>query len=82
MLLFLQRGSYLLGWDQIREPFVSSVSSEAVIFRKVLQTLIIKCFQAFLKELGYKLWAPAEVLGMSRGQLFPLSPLLCFGHWG
>lgn len=50
---------------------VKEVSSEAVIFRKVLQTLIIKCFWAFLKILVYKLWASAEVFGMSWGQFFP-----------
>lgn len=55
-----------LGWDRIRESFVSSVGvcSEAVIFRKVLQILIIKCFGTFLEILGYALRASTEK-GMS-----------------
>lgn len=71
-----------LGWDQIRESFVSGVrvSSEAVIFRKVLQTLIIKCFGTFLEILGYALRASTEK-GMSRGWLLPHSPLLGFRLW-
>ena len=76
----------LLGWDQIRESSVSRVRGqffETVIFRKVLQTLIMECSGAFLKNTGlYKLWASAEVLGMSRGQLSPLSPRLWCRHWG
>lgn len=55
-----------LGWDQIRESFVNGVrvSSEAIIFRKVLQILIIKCFGTFLEILGYALRASTEK-GMS-----------------
>ena len=55
-----------LGWDRIRESFVSSVRvcSEAIIFRKVLQILIIKCFGTFLEILGYALRASTEK-GMS-----------------
>lgn len=62
MFSFLQKGSFFILDGTKSESLVNSVraSSEAVIFRKVLQTLIIKCFGAFLEILGCTLWASAE----------------------